>query len=81
MIARIPVELDPQPEGGYVVTSPLLPEFLTEGRTIAEALANVEDAFQAVVELYEYMEKPLPPGIYSEEGNGAVSVEAVVAVS
>ncbi len=81
MIARVPLILEPQPEGGYVVTSPLLPEFLTEGRTMSEALANVEDAFQAVVELYEYMEKPLPPGIYSEEGNGAVTVEAVVAVS
>ena len=66
---------------GYVVTSPLLPELLTEGRTISEALANVEDAFEAVVELYEFMEKPLPPDIYSDEGTGAVSVEAVVAVS
>ena len=81
MIARIPVVLEPQPEGGYVVTSPLLPELLTEGRTIAEALTNVEDAFEAVVELYEFMEKALPPGIYSDEGTGAVSVEAVVAVS
>ncbi len=81
MIARIPLVLEPQPEGGYVVTSPLLPELLTEGRTIAEALTNVEDAFEAVVELYEFMEKALPPGIYSDEGTGAVSVEAVVAVS
>ncbi len=81
MIARIPLVLEPQPEGGYVVTSPLLPELLTEGRTVAEALTNVEDAFQAVVELYEFMEKALPPGIYSDEGTGAVSVEAVVAVS
>ena len=81
MIARIPVQLEPQPEGGYVVTSPLLPELLTEGRTMAEALANVEDAFEAVVELYEFMEKPLPSDIFSDEGNSAVSVEAVVAVS
>ena len=53
MMARIPLLLDPQPEGGYTVTSPLLPELITEGDTIAEALANAEDAFAAVVEVYE----------------------------
>ena len=51
MIARIPLILEPQPEGGYTVTSPLLPELITEGDTIAECLVNVEDAFAAVVEI------------------------------
>ena len=45
--------LTPQPEGGYKVTSPLLPELITEGDTVAEALINAEDAFAAVVEIYE----------------------------
>ena len=40
MIARIPLILEPQPEGGYTVTSPLLPELITEGDTIAECLVN-----------------------------------------
>ena len=53
MIARIPLILDPQPEGGYTVTSPLLPELITEGDTVSDALANAEDAFAAVVEIYE----------------------------
>ena len=42
MIARIPLILEPQPEGGYTVTSPLLPELITEGDTIAECLVNAE---------------------------------------
>ena len=53
---KIPLVLDPrdpQPEGGYTVTSPLLPELITEGDTAAEALANAEDASAAVVEIYE----------------------------
>ncbi len=53
MIARIPVVLDPQPGGGYTVTSPLLPELVTEGDTVSEALPNVQDAFAAVVEIYQ----------------------------
>jgi antitoxin HicB len=36
--------LTAQPEGGYTVTSPALPELLTEGDTVHEALANVKDA-------------------------------------
>ena len=35
---KIPLILSPQPEGGYTVTSPLLPELVTEGDTAEEAL-------------------------------------------
>ena len=38
---KIPLVLSPQPEGGYTVTSPLLPELVTEGDTAEEALENV----------------------------------------
>ena len=47
-----------QPEGGYTVTSPTLPELVTEGDTLEEALAHVPDALQAVRELYEDLGKP-----------------------
>ncbi len=80
MIARIPLVLDPQPEGGYTVTSPLLPELITEGETVSEALANAEDAFAAVMEIYEDTGRPLPPSIRLDETNGPVSVEALVAI-
>ena len=60
MIARIPLILDPQSEGGYTVTSPLLPELISEGDTVSEALANAEDAFAAVVEIYEDRGHSLP---------------------
>ena len=79
MIAKIPLVLEPQPEGGYTVTSPLLPELITEGDTLSEALANVEDAFAVVVEIYEDWGRPLPSSIYVDNGNGPVCVETVVA--
>ena len=81
MIARIPVVLEPQREGGYTLTSPLLPELVTEGDTVAEALANVEDAFAAVMEIYEDHGCPLPAGIYLGDADGPVSVEAVISVA
>ena len=70
MRAKIPLVLEPQPEEGYTVTSPLLPELITEGDTLAEALANVEDAFGAVVEIYRDRGRPLPSSLYLEDANG-----------
>lgn len=80
MIAKIPLILEPQPEGGYTVTSPVLPELITEGDTIAECLINVEDAFAVVVEIYEDEGRSLPTEIQVGDAMGPVSVEAVVPV-
>jgi antitoxin HicB len=60
VLYRIPLVFTPQPEGGYTVTSPALPELLTEGETLEEANANVRDAFEAVAELYSEQGRPLP---------------------
>jgi antitoxin HicB len=58
---KLPLVFEPQPEGGYTVTCPILPELITEGDTIAEALANVEDALLAIIETYQDLDRPLPP--------------------
>ena len=44
------VVLKPQPEGGFMVLVPALPEIVTEGDPEEEALAMVEDAIRLVVE-------------------------------
>lgn len=35
-------------EGGYVVTSPLNPELITEAETISEAFENARDALRSL---------------------------------
>ena len=80
MKARIPLILEPQPEGGYTVTCPLLPELITEGDTIPECLANVEDAFTVVLEIYEDEGRPLPSGLHVDAGEGPVAIETIVTV-
>jgi len=52
-IYKLPLVLEAQPEGGYTVTCPLLPELITEGDTVREALTNAEDALAAVLEAFE----------------------------
>jgi antitoxin HicB len=66
----IPLQFTAQPEGGYTVTSPVLPELITEGDTLEEAQANVRDAFDAVAELYAEHGRSLPASIFiSTQGN------------
>ena len=57
---KILLILTPQPEGGFTVTSPVLPEMVTECDSISELLANASDALAAVVELYQEQGRPLP---------------------
>jgi len=42
--------LEPADEGGFVVTSPLDPELITQAETISEAFENARDAAQALNE-------------------------------
>ena len=58
---KVPLVMTPQPEGGYTVTSPVLPELVTEGDTLSDALHNAQDALAAVIELYEEDGRSLPP--------------------
>lgn len=43
------VILEPQPEGGFTVFVPALPEIVTEGDTEEEALAMAKDAIRLVL--------------------------------
>jgi len=71
----IPLVLSPQPEGGYTVTSAVLPELVTEGDTVEEALANVHDALEATVELYADLGKPLPAGVHPHRPGEPIAFE------
>lgn len=46
---KIVLNLEPAEEGGYVVTSPVHPELITEAETIEEAFSNARDALKALV--------------------------------
>jgi antitoxin HicB len=80
MIAKIPLTLAPQPEGGFTVTSPLLAELVTEGDTFESAIENAKDALAAVVELYEDTGRELPPELFVEVGDSPITMDTVLAV-
>lgn len=78
MIYKIPLILSPQPEGGFTVTSPLLPELVTEGDTLDEALGNARDALAAVVEAYEDLGRSLPANTMLPDATSPVWLETVL---
>lgn len=78
MLYRLPLRFEPQPEGGFTVTSPLLPELVTEGETLEEAYTNARDAFDAVAELYAEEGRPLPTGLSVPVAGETVLAEALV---
>jgi antitoxin HicB len=78
-VFKVPLVLTPQPEGGYTVTSLVLPELLTEGNTFEEAVGNVQDALEAVIETYEDLKKPFPSNIRQDSENTPIWFESLVA--
>jgi antitoxin HicB len=81
MFRKLPLIFSPQPEGGYTVTSPAVPELITEGDTLDEAYANVSDALAAVLELYAEQGRTLPESTKVPTSGEVVWTESLVEVA
>ena len=55
-----PIIIEQQPEGGFVVTFPDIPESITQGEDIEEALRCAVDALETALSFYIDARKPLP---------------------
>jgi antitoxin HicB len=55
------VILEPQPDGGFTVLVPALPEVVTEGDTEGQALLNAEEAIRAVLAYRRAQGLTIPP--------------------
>jgi len=59
-IYRLPLVLEPQPEGCWTITCPILRGLITEADTIDEIVPNVTNALESLVEGYRNLNQPLP---------------------
>ena len=53
-------------DGQYTVQCPALPGCISEGRTRAEALANIKDAIGGYLASLKKHDEPIPPSIEEE---------------
>lgn len=72
-----PVILDPQPEGGFVVTFPDVPEAITQGEDVDEALMYAVDALESALSFYVDDRKPLPKPSRPKRGQRTVRPSAL----
>lgn len=79
-IYKLPLIMSPQPEGGYVVTCPLLPELITEGDTANEAVINANDALEVIIEAYKKLGKPIPVTLFPEQADTPLWLETILTV-
>ena len=55
-----PFDMELQPEGGFTMTFPDVPEAITQGGTAGEAHARAEDALVTALSFYTDDARPLP---------------------
>ena len=77
-IYKLPLVLEPQPEGGWTITCPLLPGLVTEADTMDEVMPHVTDALQALIEMYEDLNQPLPAVLQSGNENKPLWTETFI---
>ncbi len=75
---KLPLVLEAQEGGGWTVTSPLVPEFITEIDNIDEMDSRLQDAITAVVELYEEMGRSFPAEIHAGSPSCSIHFETLV---
>ena len=56
---RLPVTLYQDEEGWYVVECPVIPGCMSQGKTQAEALQNIQEAIQLCLEVRQEQDLPL----------------------
>ena len=76
---KFPVKLSKEPEGGYTVTFPDIPEAITCGKSVEDALYHAKDALESAMDFYLDDKRPVPAPSKPKRGQYAVELPASVA--
>jgi len=63
---RYRVLINQDEDGVYVVEVPALPGCISQGKTRAEAIENIQEAIEAYLESLKAHHEPIPPSIDEE---------------
>jgi len=80
-VYKLRVVLEPQPEGGYTITCPLIPGLVTEADTLDEVAPHVADALAALIEGYAELKRPLPAGLQPITPDTPIWIETLITVA
>lgn len=71
--------IDPDPDGGFLVSFPDVPEAITAGDTLAEARANASEALSLALRGYLAEGRALPAPATRGQAHAAIAVDAATA--
>ena len=79
-IYKLPIEIHPLEEGGYLAICPALQGCHAEGKTIAEAMDNVQDVARILLELRAEDGLPVPDELCELASDEVLHNELAVAI-
>jgi antitoxin HicB len=71
---KFPVNLTKEPEGGYTETFPNIPEAITCGTSIEDALVHAKDALESAMDYYFEDRRPVPSPSRPRKGQHTVEI-------
>lgn len=79
---EMPIKIEPQKGGGFVVTSPVWKDCYAEGDTIDEAILEITGVAQSLIELYKEEGLKIPLKLQKNKNtyNSSLSLPIIVAV-
>ena len=77
---ELPIKIEPQKEGGFVVRCPIWSDCYSQGETVDEAVLEITAVAQSLIELYKEEELKVPLKLQKEKKvNNPLSVPIIVA--
>lgn len=64
---ELPIKIEPQKEGGYVVTCPLWKDCYAQGDSVDEAVLEITAVAQSLIELYKEESLKIPLKLQKEK--------------
>lgn len=65
---ELPIKIEPQKEGGYVVTCTKWPDCYAQGDTVDEAILEITGVAQSLIDLYKEEGLKIPLKKHKEKG-------------
>jgi antitoxin HicB len=76
---RYPVRLKAAEEGGYIVTFPDIPEAITQGEDVEDALRRGADALESALDFYFEDRRPVPAPSKPKRGQRLIELPPSIA--
>ncbi|OGE16510.1 hypothetical protein A3F00_04665 [Candidatus Daviesbacteria bacterium RIFCSPHIGHO2_12_FULL_37_11] len=77
---ELPIKIELQEDGGFVVTSPVWEDCYAQGDSIDEAILEITAAAQSLIELYKEEGLKIPLKLQKKENTTSLNLPIIVAI-